>query len=92
MIKYIYVYELYGQRIKAFILVLESSLGKNTGCSSREPKFDPQHPHGSSQASIFLVLGNLMPPSGLLGHQTHIYTYRENIHTHKRTKSSFFKE
>lgn len=35
-----------------------------------EDRFNSQHPHGSSQLSAVLVLGDLMPYSGLSGHHT----------------------
>lgn len=37
-------------------------------CFCRESEFDSQHPHGSSQSSITLVLGNPKPSSDLCKH------------------------
>lgn len=34
---------------------------KSPSCNSREPSFDPQHPHAGSQASITPVLGRQFP-------------------------------
>ena len=34
---------------------------KSTDCSSRRPRFNSQHPHGSSQLSVTPVPGNLTP-------------------------------
>ena len=42
---------------------------KSTDCSSRGPRFDSQHPYGSSQPWETPVLGDLMSSSGLCGHQ-----------------------
>ena len=48
---------------------------KNTGCFSRELKFNSQHAHGSSQVSVTLVPGNLAP--------SHRHAYRQNTNEHK---------
>jgi hypothetical protein len=40
---------------------------KRTGCSSRGPEFNSQHLHGSSQLSITIVPGDLVPPHRLAG-------------------------
>lgn len=42
---------------------------ESTGCSCRELRFKSQHPHGISQSPVTLVTGNLIPSSGLCGHQ-----------------------
>ena len=38
-----------------------SVVTKSTGCSSRGPEFDSQHPHGASQPSVTLVPGDPVP-------------------------------
>lgn len=38
---------------------------KSAGCFSRSPRFGSQYPHGSSQTSVSLVLGDPTPFSGL---------------------------
>lgn len=47
-------------------------MAKNTGCSSKEHKYDMQHPHGSSQTSVILVLVDSLPASAFCGQCTHI--------------------
>ena len=37
----------------------------STGCSSRGPRFNSQHPHGSSQPCMIPVPGVLIPSSSL---------------------------
>jgi hypothetical protein len=39
----------------------DGSVVKNTGCSSRVPRFTSQHPHGRSHLSVTPVLGDLTP-------------------------------
>ena len=41
---------------------------KSTEYSSRGSRFESQHPHDGSRASVTPVPGNLMPSSGLQGH------------------------
>lgn len=71
-----------------FILALETVFSHNLkhphfrGCREMaqwlwalaygEPKFDSQHPHASSQPFVSPVLGDLVPTSGLWGHQAYI--------------------
>ena len=56
---------------------------RSTGCSSRGPRFNSQHPHGSSQVSVTPVPGDLIPSSGLHGHQAHTWcTYIHVDRTH----------
>lgn len=43
----------------------DGSAAKSSGCSTKGPEFDPQHPHGASQLSITLVLVYIIPPSEL---------------------------
>ena len=43
-----------------------STRGWRDGCSSGGPRFNSQHPHGSSQLTISLIPGDTMPSSGLL--------------------------
>jgi len=40
----------------------------NTGWSSGGHQFDSHHPHGSSQTSVNLISGDLMPSSDLWVH------------------------
>jgi hypothetical protein len=47
---------------------------KSTGCPSRGPGFNSQHPHGGSQVSVSPVPGDLTP--------SHRYTCRQNTNTH----------
>lgn len=52
---------------------------KNIGCSGRDPGFDSQQPHSSTQPSLTSVLRrDLMPSSDFHGHQT-----CSDIHTDK---------
>ena len=59
----------------------------NTCCSHRGPRFSSQHPHGSSQLSVTLVLGDLVYSLASVGkrhmHAVKMYTQRPNTHTHK---------
>ena len=59
----------------------DDSVVGSSDCSSREPKFDPQHPHGSSQQSVTLVPEDPMPSSGFSRHQA--CTWYTNIHVDK---------
>lgn len=54
---------------------------KNAGCSSRRCGFNSWHPHGGSQSSITLVLGDLMSTYGLWRSQ--VYMWFTDIHTGK---------
>lgn len=40
---------------------------KSTGCSSRVPRFDSQHPHGGSELPVTPVPGELTPSLGSTG-------------------------
>jgi hypothetical protein len=40
-------------------------VGNSIGSSSRGPEFNSQHPHGSSQLSVTVVLWDSMPPSAV---------------------------
>jgi hypothetical protein len=54
---------------------------KSTGCSSRGPRFNSQHPYGSSQPSVILVPRDLMNLLASLAsdiHVVHRHTYRQN--------------
>jgi hypothetical protein len=53
----------------------DGSAVKSTGCSSRGPQFDSQHPYGSSQLPATPVPGDLMP--------SRRYTCRQNTDVHK---------
>ena len=57
---------------------------KGTGCSSRESRFNPQHPHGSSQPSVILVPGDPMHLLASLGarHAHGTQTYMQAKHPH----------
>jgi hypothetical protein len=46
---------------------------KNTGCSSRRPRLDSQHPRGGSQPSMTPVLGGQAPTFDLHWHQAHMW-------------------
>ena len=39
----------------------DDSVVKNTGCSSRGPRFNSQYPHGGSQLSVTSVPGDPTP-------------------------------
>jgi len=52
---------------------------KSSGCSSRGPGFNLQHPHGSSLRFVNPVPGGLTP--------SHRHTCRQNTDTHKEKKS-----
>ena len=59
---------------------------KSTRCSSRACRSNSQHPYGSSQPSKTLVLGELMPSSGLQGHcmhMAHIHAIKTSVHRNK---------
>ena len=62
----------------------DDSIVKSTGCSSIGPRFDSQHPHGSSQQSVTPVPRDLIPSSGLTdtryAHGTQ--TYMQEKHPH----------
>jgi hypothetical protein len=55
---------------------------KNTGCSSRGPSFNCQHPHGSSELSVIPVPGEFAP--------SHTYICRQNIKLNKRRHRKIF--
>jgi hypothetical protein len=56
---------------------------KDTCCSCRGSELNSQHPHGGSQPSVALVLGDQMPSSGLCGDQTHtIRIHADTTHTY----------
>jgi hypothetical protein len=64
----------------------------NTCCSCRGPRFDLQHPHGSSP-SIIPAQEDFMPSSGLCGHQaqkwcTDIHADKTPIHINKTNSQS----
>jgi hypothetical protein len=48
---------------------------KSTGCSSRGPHFNSQHPHDGSQLYVTPVPGDPIP--------SHRQTYRQNTNVHK---------
>lgn len=50
-------------------------------CSCRRPRFGSQHPYGGSQPSLSPVPTDLMPSSGLHGHQAH--TWCTHMHASK---------
>ena len=54
---------------------------KNTGCSSRGPEFDSQHPYGGSQSSLTPGPGDPTLLSDLCGH-THVAHILREIHTY----------
>ena len=51
------------------------SVVMSTGCSSKGPRFNSQHPHGSSQLSVTPVPGDLTP--------SHRHTSGQNTNVHK---------
>jgi hypothetical protein len=53
----------------------DGSAVKNTGCSSRRPGFNSQHPHGTSQLSVTPVPEDLAP--------FHRHAFRQNTNAHK---------
>ena len=56
---------------------------KNTGCSSRGPEFDSQHPYGGSQSSLTPGPVGLLHVFGLHRHSDIWYTdIHAIIHTH----------
>ena len=50
---------------------------KSTGCSSRGPEFNSQHPHGGSQPSVTPVQGDPTSFGGLHGDSVHRHTCRK---------------
>ena len=80
----------FGQEINKDSLGLrDDSVVKSTGCSSRGPRFEPQHPHVGSQPSITPAPGDLVTSSGLEGHYTQCgaYTHMQTKHlTHIKNK------
>ena len=64
----------------------DSSAVKNTCCPCKRLSFSSQHPHGDSQPSITLVLGDVMLPLTSTVtrhiHDVHI-NMQSNTHTHK---------
>lgn len=58
----------------------DDTVGKNTDCSSKGPKFNCQHPHGTSQLCLAPVLGDMMP--------TYRHTCTCNTNAHKIKKST----
>jgi hypothetical protein len=61
----------------------DGSAVKNTGCSSKGPGFNSQHPRGSSHLPVTPVPGDLMP--------SHRQTRRQNTNAHK-VKINYKKE
>jgi hypothetical protein len=57
---------------------------ENTGCSSRRPGFNSQHPHGSSQPSVTPLSGDLKP--------SHRHTCSQNINVYNIIINYFFKK
>lgn len=69
----------------------DGSAVMNTGCSSRGPGFNPQHPHDGSQPPVTPAAGDLTPSSSLQGYHTHRmyrHTCRQNTGTPKLIKLS----
>lgn len=58
---------------------------KSTGCSSREPSFNSQHPHDSSELSNFSFRGPI--PSSGMG-VLHIAVHRGKIPVHIKNKQT----
>jgi hypothetical protein len=61
---------------------------KSTGCSSRGPRLNSQHPHGGLQLTVTPVLGDLILYSGLCRHCvctlcTEVYASKTHIHIKK---------
>jgi hypothetical protein len=50
----------------------DDSMAKSSGCSSRGPRFNSQHPHGSSKLSATPIPGNLTP--------SHRHTGKTSMH------------
>jgi hypothetical protein len=59
----------------------DGSVFKSTGCSSRGPRFNSQHPYNGSQISVTPVPGNITPSSGFLRHCVHL-TYMQAKHSY----------
>ena len=81
------------------VLTEESSLGVGgwsdgsvVGSTCFSSRFDSQHPHYGSQPLITQVPGDPMLSSSLCRHSTHAHrhTCRQNNHTHKIKKKTFF--
>lgn len=71
---------------KEQVRTLDEQVSQQTGwrvgstvCSSKGPRFRSQHSHSSSQMSVTPVQRDLMPPSGLCWHCTHM------VHLHALT-------
>ena len=63
----------------------------STGCSSRGSRFGS--PKASSQLSVTVLPGDLMPTSGLHGHYMYFinkHTCRQNTHIHEIIRINFF--
>lgn len=62
---------------------------RSSGCSFREARFNPQHPFDCSQLSVTAVPGNLHPllaSSGLRHTREHRHTFKQNSHTHFKSR------
>lgn len=55
-------------------------MAQNTGCSWRGPRFDSQHPDGSSQEPATPTVGDLTFSSGLIRHCAHVVHRCTPIH------------
>lgn len=64
-------------------LTFSSSAGKCTGCSSRRPRFNSQHPHSSSHLPV--------TPAPVLLTTSHRHTRGQNSNEHKRKINCIFK-
>jgi hypothetical protein len=62
----------------------DGSAIKRACYSCRRPRFCSQYPHGGSQPPFTTVPGYLMPPSGLLGHQS--CTWYIYMHADKKVR------
>lgn len=72
-------------RARGFHIVIKMVDG--TWCSCRGPWFDSQHPDGASQPTVTAVLVDLVPSSGLGGHEACMwYTF---VHAGKNSYKNF---
>lgn len=62
---------------------------KSACCSCKRPGLSSHHPYGCSQPPVNLVPGDLMPSSGISGHQKHMwYTHINTDQTSKSIRST----
>lgn len=81
-----YSFSLTGRSENGEMVWRDGSLVRSTGCSFREHRVNPQHPHSTSQPTVTAVLGDPTTSSFLSGHQAFIgarHICRKNTYTYK---------